>query len=74
MERHTPQLIVAQILVRESQRRFPEEQSEEHRREREATAGSRPALRDRIRLAISGALVFVAQRLAGDPESDPQTT
>ncbi len=74
MENQGPQLIVAQILVRESQQLFREEQSEEHRQEREAAAGSRPAPRNRTRLAISGALVFVAQRLAGDSECNPQTT
>jgi hypothetical protein len=68
MDMHTPHLIVAQILVRESQQRHPEEQIRDHLRGPE---GAHPTWTDQVRLAIGGALVTAGKRLAGMPPSSP---
>jgi hypothetical protein len=74
MENPLPQLHMARILARGSQERFPEEQVEAHPGRWEAPLHPLDTLGNRIRLAISGALVFFAQRLAGDSGSNPRTT
>ena len=62
MERHAPQLIVAQILVRESQQRFREEQMREHLHGPDRTL---PTRNDRLRMVIAGALIRLGERLDG---------
>jgi hypothetical protein len=62
MERHTPQLIVAQVLVRQSQQRFTPQRIPEHLRDWEHPRATWTAP---LRRAIAGALVRVAERLAG---------
>lgn len=62
MENQGPQLLVAQILVRESQHQFREEQMREHLHGPERTL---PTRNDRLRMVIAGALVRLGERLDG---------
>ena len=70
MENRAPQLLVAKILVRESQQRFPEEQVEARQNDW-YLASPLAALGEGLRQTIAGTLVTLGTRIAGIEDQRP---